>query len=230
MDLPLMSARAASIPVTSALSSPAILEVLPLSAALPVMAVTIWVFGLHTVLPRPLLSMYPLQCLQRWRLLLRKLQKRRRPLQNHQRWRLLLQNLQRWWRPLMNSLSVLSQPRRPFLNSRSVLSWPLRPYMNSRSVLSRPRGPFLNSWSVLSQPLRPYMNSLPVLSRPRRPFMNSLPVLSLSLIVLGSVSCSCFMFFLKFLYGSCLFHASLALMSSCYWFPFTVCHVLIGLS
>ncbi len=41
MDLPLMSARAASIPVTSALSSPAILEVLPLSAALPVMAVAI---------------------------------------------------------------------------------------------------------------------------------------------------------------------------------------------
>ncbi len=40
MDLPLMSVRAAGIPVTSLLSSPAILYVLPSSAALLVMAVT----------------------------------------------------------------------------------------------------------------------------------------------------------------------------------------------
>ncbi|KAI2643865.1 Filamentous hemagglutinin [Labeo rohita] len=41
MDPPLMWVRAAGIPVTSAPSSPTILEVLPPSAALPLMAVTI---------------------------------------------------------------------------------------------------------------------------------------------------------------------------------------------
>ncbi len=36
-------------------------------------------------------------------------------------------------------------------------------------------------------------------------------------------------FILKFGYGSCLCLASLALMSLCYWFPYSLCHVLIGL-
>ncbi len=46
--------------------------------------------------------------------------------------------------------------------------------------------------------------------------------------VLGSVSCSCLSFILKFSYGSCLCHASLVLLSLCYWFPCSWCHVLIG--
>ncbi len=33
---------------------------------------------------------------------------------------------------------------------------------------------------------------------------------------------------LEFSHGPCLFHASLALMSSCCWFPCSLCHVLIG--
>ncbi len=35
-------------------------------------------------------------------------------------------------------------------------------------------------------------------------------------------------FILKFSYGSCLCHASLSLMSPCYWFPCSLCHILIG--
>ncbi len=35
-------------------------------------------------------------------------------------------------------------------------------------------------------------------------------------------------FILKFCHGSCLCHASLSLMSSCYWFPCSMCHVLIS--
>ncbi len=48
--------------------------------------------------------------------------------------------------------------------------------------------------------------------------------------VFGSVPCSCFhVFNLEFSHGSRLCLASLALMSLCYWFPCSLCHVLIGL-
>ncbi|KAL0157112.1 hypothetical protein M9458_048358, partial [Cirrhinus mrigala] len=42
LDTPLVSVRAANIPVASGPSNPAIKEVLPLAAALPLMAVAIW--------------------------------------------------------------------------------------------------------------------------------------------------------------------------------------------
>ncbi len=35
-------------------------------------------------------------------------------------------------------------------------------------------------------------------------------------------------FILKLSYGSCLVHASLALMALCHWFPCSLCHVFIG--
>ncbi len=35
-------------------------------------------------------------------------------------------------------------------------------------------------------------------------------------------------FILKFSYGSCLVHASLAIVSLCHWFPCSRCHVFIG--
>ncbi len=134
-----MSVRVADIPVVSSLSSPA---GTPLSAALLVMVVSIlsvWAVhctseasGVHESAPEA----SPVQCLQRWRLLLQNLQRSRCPLQNHQWWRLLLQNLPRWW---------------PFMNSLTGLSWPWRPFMNSLSAMSLLRGLFKNTLPALSQ-------------------------------------------------------------------------------
>ncbi len=48
--------------------------------------------------------------------------------------------------------------------------------------------------------------------------------------VFGSVPCSCcHVFYFEVSHGSRLCLASLSLMSSCYWFPCSLCHVLIGL-
>ncbi len=126
MDLPLLLMRAAGIRVASALSSPAILEVLPPSTALPVMGVAILhVWDAHcTPETSPFHKSAPEASL---------VQESASPV------------LSCPWsqRPLMNSRSVLSWSRGPSMNSQSVLSRPRRSFLNSRSVLSQPLRPLL---------------------------------------------------------------------------------------